>query len=204
MKQRSIYIPVAPMQSVCKGNIVELLFDKFLINPRRSLIDLQRCGFSNALKLACKAVRSFSSEKSFCSSFLTPVILPRIVAVNPSANITNLSSASLGIALGLLLYRSKSPFKIMATGSFSLNKHNQDKLRNVKAYNITAQFKVAQYLGPQTEPLFYYVPEHLECGATVSELYAKEMVALRTRNIWVQPIGSLQQAISSFRNNGNI
>lgn len=186
--RKVVFIPVFSLAGTPQYHWLELIVEpaEFSLNAQPKFHYLQGYGLKAAIQVAKQVIIPFRPKLAFW-----PSRVPLLYLANPLPGLSNALGATLGVVMSLLMYYGLCRCeRLIATG-----KLNSVTATVEMATDLTAELKSAKALGYQNKLLRFIIPQLVNDDVTVR--HAELIGHLRTLNIRVFPVQTLQEAIAA-------
>ncbi|MCP4406513.1 MAG: hypothetical protein GY807_01890 [Gammaproteobacteria bacterium] len=203
--RKKVLIPAVSLSGDSRGCMLELMIETAELSmdstPQFSYLKEQGLEIAAEAAKNALAVAGLPTPPSTIqrvinrSSAMGP---PALYLANPRPNVSNSSSAALGVVLGLLMYDGRCPGEwLIATGRldstasvFGLISIKPDAL-------VSEKLALALSLGQQSQTLPFLVPAKTIDGEATAMRYITLIRELMERNIHVIPVATLEMAVAN-------
>lgn len=203
MARKTVYIPLVALAGPEAHRVLELIVEAA---PRgteeeKGYEHLRACGLESAVEAAQVALKRISAAPLSAGERwqLTLQPPPAFFVVNPTSSLSQSAGASLGIALGTLMYEGLCPMdRVIAVGRVEPRNFQPLPIEAV-ARRVRRHLRAGLSLGHQETTLaFFLLLPGAICDA-VLRLCASVITALERQNIVVIAISSLDDVVSKYR-----
>lgn len=188
--RKVVLIPISSLAGAPQHHLLELIVEsaELSINAQPKFHYLQGHGLKAAIKVAEKVSVQLKSKLTFW-----PSRAPLLYLANPLLGLSNALGAALGIVMSLLMYNGLCRCnRLIATGKLSSVTTTVEA-----AIDLTDELTSAIALGYQNKLLRFIIPKLANDDVTVVKRHAELICLLRTLNIRVFPVQTLQEAIAA-------